>query len=121
MNGASWVASPGWPLAEKMRRSDFSDARTEKLDRLGANEIAWVNPGKRPAQAAIVGGDNAIAGIGTGMQATDNALTVADTNTGNALQTASDNTSNALATSYRKVKKALRAAMPGTTASVESK
>ncbi len=121
MNGASWVASPGWPLSEKMRRSDFSDARTEKLDRFAANEIAWVNPGKRPAQAAIVGGDSAIAGVGTGLQATDNALTVADTNTGNALQTATDNTSNALAKSYRKVKKALRAAVPGTTAPVESK
>jgi hypothetical protein len=121
MNGASWVASPEWPLNEKMRRTDFSEARTEKLDRLASNDIVWVNPGKRPAQAAIVGGDNAIAGVGTGMQATDAALGVADSNTGNALQTASDNTSNALAKSYRKVRKALRAAMPGATAPVESK
>jgi hypothetical protein len=121
MNGATWVASPGWPLADKMRRSDFSDARTEKLDRVASNDIVWVNPGKRPAQAAIVGGDSAIAGFGTGMQATDAALSVADANTENALQTASDNTGNALAKSYRKVKKALRAAMPGSAQPTESK
>jgi hypothetical protein len=121
MNGATWVASPGWPLAYKMRRSDFSDARTEKLDRLASNDIVWVNPGKRPAQAAIVGGDNAIAGVGTGLQATDAALSTADANTGNALQTASDNTGNALAKSYRKVKKALRTAMPGATQPIEPK
>jgi hypothetical protein len=121
MNGATWVASPGWPLADKMRRSDFSDARMEKLDRLASNDIVWVNPGKRPAQAAIVGGDSAIAGVGTGLQATDSALAVADSSTGNALQTASDNTSNALSKSYRKVKKALRAAMPGATQPIEPK
>jgi hypothetical protein len=125
MNGASWTSAPGWPLAEKMRRSDLSDARTEKLDRLASNEIVWVNPGKRPAQAAIVGGDSAIAGVGRGMQATDHALTVADSNTGSALKTASDNTSNAtgnaLAKSYRKVKKALGAALPRASEPAETK
>jgi hypothetical protein len=121
MNGASWAASPEWPLAAKLRRSDFSEARTERVDRVPLNDIAWVNPGKRPAQAAILHGDNAIAGVGTGLQATDTALTVAHSDTGEALHSASGNTGNALARTYRNVEKALRAAAQGTTHLIETK
>lgn len=104
MNGATWAASPEWPLAGKMQRSDFSEARVARLDRLLADEIAWANPGKRPAQAAILGGDEALGGAATGVRATNSALTAADTQSSNALQKASDG----VAKSFRSVLKALR-------------
>jgi len=93
-----------------MGRSDFGEALTARLDRMRADEIAWANPGKRPAQAVILGGEEGLGGAATGLRATDSALTVADTNTSGALDTASRKTGNALAKSYRGVKKALKAA-----------
>ena len=110
MNGATWAASAEWPLSEKMRRSDFSDARIARLDQLPVDDIAWASPGKRPAQAAILGGDAALSGAATGLRATDTALTTADANTSGALYTAQRKTGNALSNSYRGVKKALKAA-----------
>jgi hypothetical protein len=110
MNGATWVGSAQWPLKQKMGRSDFGEALTARVDRLPEDEIAWTNPGKRPAQAAILGGDEALGGAATGLRATDSALTVADTNTSGALDTATRKTGNALVKSYRGVKKALKAA-----------
>jgi hypothetical protein len=104
MNGATWAVSSEWPLADKLRRSDFGDARIARLERMGQEDIAWASPKKRPAQAAILGGDDAIAGVGM-------ALTTADTDTGTALDTASGKTGNALAKSYSEVKKALRGAV----------
>ena len=110
MNGATWISSKQWRLTQKMGRTDFDEALTMRLDRLPAEEIAWVNPGKRPAQAVILGGEEGLGGAATGLRATDSALTVADTNTSGALDTASQKTGNALVKSYRGVKKALKAA-----------
>lgn len=110
MNGAAWAASPQWPLKQKMMRSDFDTALTNRLESLPPEEIAWANPGKRPVQAAILGGDAALGGAATGIRATDSALTTADTHTSGALDTASRKTGNALVRSYRGVKKALKAA-----------
>lgn len=110
MNGAAWAASPQWPVAAKMRRSDFSEALTARVETLPADEIAWANPGKRPAQAVILGGGAAVGGAATGLRATDSALTTADTHTSGALDTAQRKTGNALVKSYRGVKKALKAA-----------
>jgi hypothetical protein len=111
MNGATWVASSRWPLGEKMRRSDFNESLTARVESLPPEEIAWANPGKRPVQAAILGGDAAVVGAATGLRATDSALTVADTNASGALDTAQRKTGNALARSYRGVLKALRVAV----------
>ena len=110
MNGATWARSTQWPLHQKMARTDFDAARTARLESLPADSIAWASPKKRPAQAAILGGDAALAGTATGLHATDSALTVADTNTSGALDTASRKTGNALAKSYHGVKKALKVA-----------
>jgi hypothetical protein len=110
MNGAIWTASGEWPLVEKLRRSDFGEARVARLDRMGPEDIAWASPKKRPAQAAILGGDDAIAGVGM-------ALTTADADTGAALDTASAKAGNALTKAYRGVKKALR----GSVRAVEGK
>ena len=108
MNGATWVASPQWPLAAKMGRSDFPVVRTTRVENLPASTIAWANPGKRPVQAAILGGNGAVNGASTGLHATDTALDVAGSSTGTALNTASARTGNGLAKTARGVKKALR-------------
>jgi len=110
MNGATWASSKQWPLKQKMMRSDFDAALTSRLESLPADDIAWANPGKRPVQAAILGGDAALGGAATGFRATDSALTIADTHTSGAMDTATRKTGNALVKSYRDVKKALKAA-----------
>lgn len=121
MNGASWTSSPAWPLADKLSRSDFADTRTARLDRLPATDIAWANPEKRPVQAVLLGGNDAIGGGATGFRATNTALAIANTHTGNALQRATGSTGHALAKSYRSVKKALHADAPKTQSSVPEK
>lgn len=109
MNGASWAASPQWPLAEKMNHSDFSDARIARVDRLPATSIAWANPDKRPMQAAISGGHGALLGVSAGLGATDTALDTATSGTGTALDRASGKTGSGLAKAARGIKNALRA------------
>ncbi|HEY0161347.1 MAG TPA: hypothetical protein VGB69_01600 [Edaphobacter sp.] len=113
-DGAVWVASKQWPLADKMRRSDFLDVRVERLERLPETDIAWANPSKRPAQAAIYGGNSAINGIAIGGRSTDTALVIANDHTGRALDKAQKNTGNALSKSYRSVVKALGGAAEST-------
>ena len=104
MNGAAWAVSSEWPLADKLKWSDFAEARLARLDRMAPEDIAWASPKKRPAQAAILGGDDAIAGVGM-------AWTTADADAGKALDTASDKAGSALARAYRGVNKALRASV----------
>ncbi len=107
VGGATWVDVPQWPLAGKMRRSDFADARLARVDQLSSTTILWANPQKRPYQAAIRGGNDTFGGVAAGAHATDAALDLADTKTGNALANASSSTGNGLAKSYGGVKKAL--------------
>lgn len=109
MNGATWVDSPQWPLAAKMSRSDFTASRVARIDSLPATSIAWANPGKRPIEAAILGGNDAIGGTATGLRATGSALDTADIHTGSALNTASASTGNSLAKTFHSVTKALGA------------
>ena len=103
MNGAIWAVSTEWPLGDKMRRSDFTDERTARLEQVGADGIAWANPGKRPVQAAIMGGSEALGGAATGFRATGSALDAADAHSSGALDRASTSTGNALVRSYRGV------------------
>lgn len=118
MNGAFWVESPRWPLAEKMGRSDFTAARTAQIEALLVTDIAWANPALRPQEAAIAGGNAAISGTLIGGSSTSNALalsnrhtdtalTQAGNNTGNAISGAKRSTSHALGKSYRSVLRAL--------------
>jgi hypothetical protein len=110
MNGAVWMDSPEWPLAEKMRRSDFTEDRTARLQRLPATDIAWANPEKRPVQAAILGANATLSGTATGARQTNTALVLANDNTGAAIDEAGRNTGNALTMSYRNVMKSLHKA-----------
>jgi hypothetical protein len=114
VNGATWVDAPQWPLASKMRRSDFADVRLKRVDQLSTTTILWASPQKRRYQGAIHSGNATIGGVVTGARATDSALVATDTaldlantKTGNALANASSNTGNGLAKSYSGVKKAL--------------
>jgi hypothetical protein len=108
MNGAVWIYSSEWPLADKMRRSDFMEARTVRLQRLPDTDVAWANPEKRPVQAAILGANAALGGTATGARQTNTALVLANGNTGAALDEAGHNTGNALTKSYHNVMKSLR-------------
>jgi hypothetical protein len=118
MNGTVWSHSAEWPLAAKMRRSDFPTERMSLVEREPKTNIVWANPEKRPAQAAILGGNAAIDGAMTGGSSTADALALSgsDTNTAlvlagarssGALETTTQKTGNALTKSYRGVRHAL--------------
>ncbi len=119
MNGAVWVDSPAWPLAVKLRRTDFTKSRIDRLERLPQPDIAWANPAKRPAQSVILGGNDALGGAATGARATNTALIVADDNTGAALNSGTTSTGNALTKSFRGVKKALHKTVTSTRKVIE--
>lgn len=108
MNGIVWLASPEWPLKEKLDRTDFSEARLARVERLPATDMVWANPDKRPAQAAIMGANAGIEGANIGLAATNAALDVADDKTSSALDTSTDKTGNALRRSSSRVWKALK-------------
>lgn len=108
MNGTIWAGSTEWPLSNKMGRSDFSETRTGRVDDLANTGILWANPGKRPIQAAILGGNDALGGAETGFRSTDTALDLASFDTGEALNTASSSTAGSLGRSIGRIKKALR-------------
>ncbi len=112
MNGAVWTASPAWPLAEKVGRSYLAAAGPARLVRLPETDFGWATPQKRPVQAVILGGNDAVGGGATGFRATNTALVIADAHTSNALDRATSSTGRALAKSYRNVKKALGGGEP---------
>ncbi|HEX2917310.1 MAG TPA: hypothetical protein VHN81_02260 [Edaphobacter sp.] len=120
-DGAIWAASPRWPLGEKMRRTDFTGPRVHRLERLPETDIAWANPGKRPAQAAIYGGNSALNGIATGGRSTDTALVLANDSTGRALGKAQGRTGYALKKSWHSVIRAVGGAAKATGQTVEGK
>ena len=126
MNGAAWIASPVWPLAAKMRRSDFTEARLASLEHLPENGVAWANPSRRPVQTAILGGNAGVSGAAKGGMAGAQAALIGNRQTGSALDTAAGNTTEAIGTaarntggalgkSFRRVRKALDAAGSQTT------
>jgi hypothetical protein len=116
MNGATWIGAPAWPLAVKLSRTDFPDTRTTRLNQLPDTDIAWANPEKRPVQAVILGGNDALGGGATGFRSTNTALVVADAHTSNALNRATASTGHALAKTFRGVKKFLGAESPKSSA-----
>lgn len=114
VNGATWANDPHWPLAAKMRRTDFTDARLARLSQLPDTAIAWANPPKRGYQPTIRVAGSTADGIGTGARATGTALTATDValdtanaKTGNALADATNATGHGLGKTYKGVVKAL--------------
>ena len=108
MNGIAWLASPEWPLSDKLQRTDFSQLRIAHVQKLPSTDIAWANPSKRPAEAAILGVNAGIGGAATGARATDAALGAANSNTSSALDQTMDKTGHALKSSSRSVWRALK-------------
>jgi hypothetical protein len=102
MNGALWTASSRWPLSTKMGRTDFEPAVVARLGRLPASDIAWVNPGRRPAQATVAAGDSTV-----------NALAASNKNTDTAVSNAGNATGSALGKTYRNVSRSLGASAHG--------
>jgi hypothetical protein len=123
MNGAIWLTSSRWPLKDKLSRTDFTDVRTDRLNRLAEADVAWANPAKRPAQSAILGTNEGIGGAMTGARATDTALVVADSSASGAFDHATANTADALSGTIHSVGKALRKGVQktGQVLGVESK
>ena len=110
MDGATWIISKRWPLLVKMGRTDFSETRLARLNRLSQTDIAWANPAKRPEQTVIMGGNDTIKGVATGGRSTDTALVLADIKTDGALDDAAEHTGNALLHSFSSVGRALGSA-----------
>lgn len=108
MNGIAWLASQEWPLQDKLVRTDFTETRVLRIERLPVSDIAWATPTKRPAQAAILGANAGIGGAAKGARATDTALSLANDNTSSALNTSADKTGGAIKTSSRNVWTALK-------------
>ena len=107
MNGSVWIHSPNWPLAEKMTRSDFRPMLLNRIDELPDTDIAWAEPSKRPAQAAILGGNRALDGTIIGGNAAGVGLSVGNRDTDTAISLAGQKSKNALGQSFHAVGTAL--------------
>ena len=46
MNGSVFIASTSWPLAGKMRNTNFPAVAIARLDSLPETDIAWFNSGR---------------------------------------------------------------------------
>jgi hypothetical protein len=97
MNGALWVESAMWPLADKMD-SDFSDDVLAALEASPAGSVSVVR-GNSTIRGTIEGADAALDGGATGAH-----------HTGAALTTANDHTSKSLANATNRTKRALNRA-----------
>lgn len=107
MNGSLFAESKQWPLAAKMRVSNFPDESVARLEQLPNTEIAWFNPGRHPTQGVISASGTTYNALSTSGQNTSAAISIAEDSTGNALEKSYNNTVHALGTSARKVGKAL--------------
>ena len=114
MNRSTFITSRQWPLAAKMRTTNFAATPLARLNALPDNDIAWYAPQHHAEQQIIsVSGhtEQHIANAGTiATSQTDSALDTANGHTGIAISLAADHTGNALQKSYRKTWHALGSA-----------
>ena len=107
MNGSVFIASTNWPLAGKMRNTNFPAAALARLDRLPETDIAWFNSGRHPAQQIIAVSSSTEQAIATSGRNTSDAISTAGDSTDDAISVAGDSTGNALHKSIRKTAHAL--------------
>jgi hypothetical protein len=111
MNGSVFIASSAWPLTAKMSETNFPAPVLARLNELPDADIAWFNAGRHPKQGIIAisstTGRDALGGIDTAADATDNSFSIAHGSTGNALHKSYRHTTHALSASARNVGKAL--------------
>jgi hypothetical protein len=113
MNGAAWARSSRWPLEEKMERSDFTAVRLARLEALPETDVAWAEPSKRPAQAAVRGGNAGVDGALVGGTSTADALGLSSRKTNTAIVVANNRTSAALDSAAQNTGKALTKSASG--------
>lgn len=101
MNGAAWVKSTSWPLADKMD-SDFSGDVLSRLDSIPAGTVSTVR-GNRSIRGSIDGADAAVDGGATGVHYTEDALNTANGHTSKSLGTAVKTTGRALRRTWQAV------------------
>jgi len=113
MNGAEFVRADGWPLAAKMKQTNFPAEPVARLERLPETEIAWFHPGRHPMQGVIGISSSTEGAIGKGAGETGASLDLAGDSAGDAISVAGESTGGALGTSYRKTKRALGRSVRG--------
>ena len=87
LGGAAWIASPDWPLTEKLD-SDFGGELLAELDASDETVLARVNGQWRTAQFSLSVGGDALQGVGTGARHGGKGLNEADEHTRSAFGTA---------------------------------
>jgi hypothetical protein len=111
MNGSVFIASSAWPLTAKMSETNFPAPVLARLNELPDSDIAWFNAGRHPKQGIIAISSttsrDALGGLDTAADDTDNSLSIAHDSTGNALHKSYRHTTHALSASARHVGKAL--------------
>jgi len=95
-NGSLFISSAQWPLQAKMSASNFPAAPLARLDRLPLTDIAWVNPGRHPAQGIIARSSSTAQALAQSQRNTSVAISVAESSTGGALSDAGGATGDAL-------------------------
>jgi hypothetical protein len=81
LNGAVWIGSRSWPLAEKMKR-DFRGSTLLKLELLEGEEKAFVGGPPPPLKAVLLGGNKTIGALEKGQSETGGALSVTSNQAG---------------------------------------
>ena len=104
LNGAVWIASGSWPLAEKMT-SDFDDSVRLKLDGLESEEVAFVSGPPPPSKAVLLAGNKIIGALEKGQSETESALFTTRHQTGQGINRGLSEAGVALQRSLREVGK----------------
>ena len=107
MNGSVFVGASQWPLAAKMRLTNFDQAALARAGQLPTDEIALYHPGKHPVQGVIAVSASTEAAIAQSEANTNGAMSLAGDKTTGSLATATDKTGDALGRSYRDTRHAL--------------
>jgi hypothetical protein len=76
LNGATWVQSPRWPMAQKLS-SDFNADLRLRLDAADADHVIPLMQHRRGPQAPVLAGDTALDGLETAAASTRSALAAA--------------------------------------------
>jgi len=104
LNGAVWIASSSWPLAEKMT-SDFDDSVRLKLERLEREEVTFLNGSLPPSKAVLLAGNKIIGALERGQSETEAALSITTQKTGRSLNRGLSEAGRSLQRSVKKVGK----------------
>ena len=104
LNGAVWIASGSWPLAEKMT-SDFDDSVPLKLERLEGEEVTFLSGPPPPFKAVLLAGNKIIGALEKGQSETEAALSISTRQTGRSVKRGLSEAGGSLERSVKKVGK----------------